>query len=172
MISLQPATPADYPDIIALTNRAFRDTSAEGSWNVEDMIEGERVNDSLLRDDVAAPGANLLIWRGADGEHLGHVRLDAAPDGVWFLGLLTVRPDRQASGLGRKLLAAAEDWARERGAREMRMTVVHQRETLIAWYVRRDYELTGETKPFPYGDTRFGRPTRPDLFFDVLQKAL
>ena len=172
MISLQPATPADYPDIIALTNRAFRDTSAEGSWNVEDMIEGERVNDSLLRDDVAAPGANLLIWRGADGEHLGHVRLDAAPDGVWFLGLLTVRPDRQASGLGRKLLAAAEDWARERGAREMRMTVVHQRETLIAWYVRRGYELTGETKPFPYGDTRFGRPTRPDLFFDVLQKAL
>lgn len=172
MISLQPATPADYPDIIALTNRAFRDTSAEGSWNVEDMIEGERVNDSLLRDDVAAPGANLLIWRGADGEHLGHVRLDAAPDGVWFLGLLTVRPDRQASGLGRKLLAAAEDWARERGAREMRMTVVHQRETLIAWYVRRDYELTGETKPFPYGDTRFGRPTRPDLFFDVLEKAL
>lgn len=172
MISLQPATPADYPDIIALTNRAFRDTSAEGSWNVEDMIEGERVNDSLLRDDVAAPGANLLIWRGADGEHLGHVRLDAAPDGVWFLGLLTVRPDRQASGLGRKLLAAAEDWARERGAREMRMTVVHQRETLIAWYVRRGYELTGETKPFPYGDTRFGRPTRPDLFFDVLEKAL
>lgn len=172
MISLQPATPADYPDIIALTNRAFRDTSAEGSWNVEDMIEGERVNDSLLRDDVAAPGANLLIWRGADGEHLGHVRLDAAPDGVWFLGLLTVRPDRQASGLGRKLLAAAEDWARERGARGMRMTVVHQRETLIAWYVRRGYELTGETKPFPYGDTRFGRPTRPDLFFDVLEKAL
>lgn len=172
MISLQPATPADYPDIIALTNRAFRDTSAEGSWNVEDMIEGERVNDSLLRDDVAAPGANLLIWRGADGEHLGHVRLDAAPDGVWFLGLLTVRPDRQASGLGRKLLAAAEDWARERGAREMRMTVVHQRETLIAWYVRRGYELTGETKPFPYDDTRFGRPTRPDLFFDVLEKAL
>jgi len=172
MVELETAVEADYPDIIALTNRAFRDTSSEGSWNVEDMIEGERVNESLLRDDVATPGAHLLIWRDADGKHLGHVRLDAAHDGIWFLGLLTVRPDRQASGLGRKLLAASEAWARERGARGMRMTVVHQRETLIAWYVRRGYVVTGEIKPFPYDDPRFGRPTRPDLYFDVLEKAL
>jgi predicted N-acetyltransferase YhbS len=169
---LRSADEADYPEIIALTNRAFRDTRAQGSWNVEDMIEGERINESLLRDDLATPGAHLLIWRDAAGEHLGHVRLDAGADGVWFLGILTVRPDRQASGLGRALLAASEDWARAKGARRIRMTVVHQRDTLIAWYIRRGYALTGETKPFPYDDPRFGRPTRPDLYFDVLEKDL
>jgi predicted N-acetyltransferase YhbS len=169
---LQSAGEADYPDVIALTNRAFRDTGAAGSWNVEDMIEGERINESLLRDDLATPGAHLLIWRDPAGEHLGHVRLDEGADGVWFLGMLTVRPDRQDGGLGRKLLVASEDWARTRGARRMRMTVVHQRETLIAWYLRRGYELTGETKPFPYDDQRFGRPRQPDLYFDVLEKAL
>ena len=47
------------------------------------------------------------------------------------------------------------------------MTVVHIRDTLIAWYQRRGYVLTGETLPFPYGD-----PPRDDLSFVVLEKAL
>ncbi|MBU6298090.1 MAG: GNAT family N-acetyltransferase, partial [Alphaproteobacteria bacterium] len=46
------------------------------------------------------------------------------------------------------------------------------RDALIAWYVRRGYELTGETRPFPYGDNRFGEPRRDDLKFVVLEKLL
>ena len=52
------------------------------------------------------------------------------------------------------------------------MTVVNHRDTLIAWYQRRGYQLTGELQPFPYDDTRFGTPRRPDLAFAVLEKAL
>jgi hypothetical protein len=52
------------------------------------------------------------------------------------------------------------------------MTVIQVRDTLIAWYERRGYSLTGETKPFPYGDDRFGRPLRNDLHFVVLEKTL
>lgn len=66
------------------------------------------------------------------------------------------------------LLAAAERWARERGAARVRMTVVNVRDTLIAWYLRRGYAPTGETAPFPYGDERFGTPLRDDLAFVVL----
>lgn len=47
-----------------------------------------------------------------------------------------------------------------RGTR-IRMTVVHVRDTLIAWYARRGYRPTGDTEPFPYADERFGRPKRP-----------
>ena len=47
------------------------------------------------------------------------------------------------------------------------MKVVSIRDTLIAWYQRRGYELTGETLPFPYGD-----PPRTDLSFVVLEKAV
>lgn len=50
------------------------------------------------------------------------------------------------------------------------MTVVNVRDTLIAWYVRRGYRLTGEREPFPYGDNRFGTPLRQDLHFEVLEK--
>jgi hypothetical protein len=47
-----------------------------------------------------------------------------------------------------------------------------QRRDLIAWYERRGYRLTGESRPFPYGDERFGIPRRPDLRFAELAKPL
>lgn len=172
MIDLRDALEAEHADIIAMTNLAFRRPAGQAAWKVETLIGGQRIDAALLRQDLATPGAKLLVWRNADGEHMGHVRLDAGEDGAWYLGMLTVRPDRQDGGLGRALLAAAEDFARARGGRRMRMTVVHQRPELIAWYERRGYALTGETKPFPYGDDRFGTPTRDDLYFDVLEKAL
>lgn len=171
MVELTSAAEAEYSDIITMTNRAFREPAGQAGWKVETLVDGQRIDESLLRDDMATPGARLLIWREG-GEHMGHVRLDEGPDDAWYLAMLTVRPDRQDGGLGRTLLAAAEDFARARGGRRMRMTVVHQRSELIAWYVRRGYVVTGETKPFPYGDDRFGRPTQDGLFFDVLEKAL
>jgi hypothetical protein len=54
----------------------------------------------------------------------------------------------------------------------MRMTVIDLREELIAFYERRGYRRTGITKPFPYGDARFGLPKRGDLRFEVLEKLL
>jgi hypothetical protein len=54
----------------------------------------------------------------------------------------------------------------------MRMTVIVQRDELIAWYGRRGYRRTGRFEPFPYGDERFGIPRRDDLRFEVLVKDL
>ena len=58
------------------------------------------------------------------------------------------------------------------GAKRMRMTVIQIRDSLSAWYERRGYVRTGETKPFPYGDARFGVPLRDDLHFEVFEKRL
>jgi ribosomal protein S18 acetylase RimI-like enzyme len=171
---LNPAVEADYPAIIDLANLAYRGTGPSASWNIENFIEGQRLNDSLLREDLAAkPEAHLLTYReDPDGPLLGTVLLDPKKDGVWYLGLLTVRPDLQKRKLGRALLAAAENFAKERGARRIQMTVVNVRDILIAWYERRGYILTDETRPFPYGDERFGKPLRDDLYFVVLEKDL
>jgi hypothetical protein len=54
----------------------------------------------------------------------------------------------------------------------IRLKVVNARDTLIAWYVRRGYRLTGETLPFPYDDGRFGSPRRSDLTFIILDKTI
>ncbi len=98
--------------------------------------------------------------------------LEPLGDDVWYLGSLAVEPGLQNGGLGRELLDAAEGWAAARGARRVRMTVVNVRDALMAWYVRRGYRRTGATRPFPYGDDRFGTPLRHDLCFVVLEKPV
>jgi ribosomal protein S18 acetylase RimI-like enzyme len=172
---LHPAVEADYAAIIDLANLAYRGSGSSQSWTREtDFLEGQRLNESLLREELAAkPDAHLLTYHTDPKEApLGSVWLDPMKNGVWYLGLLTVRPDLQNQQLGRALLAAAEGFAKERGARRIRMTVVNVRDTLIAWYQRRGYTLTGETQPFPYVDERFGRPLREDLHFVVLEKDI
>jgi len=130
----------------------------------------------LARDLAASPGAELLVLRGdpdPDAALLGAVWLEPVGDGAaWYLGMLTIRPDLQDRRLGRTLLAQAEVWAAKAGARRIRMTVVGIRDSLIAWYLRRGYVLTGETRPFPYENREIGRPMRRDLDFVVLEKAL
>ena len=172
-MSLFLAAQADLPAVVALVNLAYR--GAPQAWASEaDYIQGERLTEALLgADREAKPDALLLVWRDEPtGPVLGCVWLEPASDGAWYLGLLTVRPDLQSRRLGRTILQAAEDQARARGGRRMRMTVVNVRESLIAWYERRGYALTGETGPFPYDDLRFGAPTRDDLHFVVLERTL
>ncbi|WP_293481975.1 GNAT family N-acetyltransferase [Phenylobacterium sp.] len=172
MIRLTEATTEEHGEVIALTNRAYRQAEGQTGWKVESLVAGQRIDASLLAEDLAAPGAVLLVARDGAGARVGHVRLDDQGDGVWYLSMLTVDPARQDGGLGREILGAAEAWATARGGARMQMSVLRQRDELIAWYSRRGYAPTGEEKPFPYGDARFGRPTRDDLRFLVLEKAL
>jgi ribosomal protein S18 acetylase RimI-like enzyme len=187
---LTPAVETDYGEIIELANWAYRGTGPTASLNMEaGVLEGQRLTESLIREDLERnPEGRLLIYREEAGREeagreeagreepsgmlLGTVWLEPKAEGVWYMGLLTVRPDQQNQHLGRTLLAAAEEFARERGARRMRMTVLHVRDTLIAWYQRRGYVATGEQEQFPYGDDRFGRPLRDDLHFLVLEKEM
>ena len=169
------ATDADVPAIVALMNWAYRGRGSDAGWTTEaDDIEGDRTSEALLRQDIAAnPNATLLVWRRPpDGALSGCVWLEPEGNGVWYLGSLTIDPCQQNRGFGRKLLAAAEGWVRLRGGREIRMTVVNVRDTLLAWYERRGYAPTRETEPFPYGDNRFGVPKRDELHFVVLRKRL
>jgi DNA-binding MarR family transcriptional regulator/GNAT superfamily N-acetyltransferase len=172
---LVPAADADVPAVVALMNRAYRGPVSATSWATEaGYINGNRTTEALLRAEMAAaPAASMLLWQDdCAGSLKGCVWLEPLGDDVWYLGSLTVDPQRQNGGLGRTLLLSAEQWVRRHGARRVRMTVVNARETLIAWYARRGYRRNGETTPFPYGDDRFGTPQRDDLCFVVLEKDL
>jgi GNAT superfamily N-acetyltransferase len=173
---LYPAAPAELPAVAALVNSAYRGEISRQGWTTEaDYIEGQRTDADALAADLAAnPRARLLVLRDRpEAALLGTVWLEPVDEGgVWYLGMLTVRPDLQARQLGRTLLTAAEAAAVTEGARRVRMTVISIRDSLIEWYGRRGYALTGETQPFPYGDARIGRPLREDLSFVVLEKAL
>lgn len=67
-----------------------------------------------------------------------------------YLGLLAVDPKAQKSGLGSKLMSAAEDHCRKAGSRLMDIRIVSLRAELPNFYHRRGYVETG-TEPFPAG---------------------
>lgn len=168
---LAAAKEAELPEIVDLINGAFRGSGKNASWNTEAaFIHGNRTTLALLKGELALhPKAELLAAH--TGENLvGCVWLEPVTSEVWYLGTLAVAPQLQKAGVGRELLALAEKWVQDRGAKTVRMRVVNVRDTLIAWYLRRGYGLTGETEPFPYGDNRFGTPLRDDLNFVVLEK--
>ena len=91
---------------------------------------------------------------------------------TWYIGSLATEPDQQNTGIGKTLLSAAEEWVRRRGGSRVQLTVVNIKQTLIAWYIRCGYQLTGGVQSFPYDDNRFGTPLRDDLEFVVLEKSL
>lgn len=165
----------DVPNIVALMNRAYRGSGSSAGWTSEAaIIAGDRTTESLVRADLLfKPNASFLKWvNPLSGRLSGCVWLEEVDQGTWYLGSLATDPEQQNAGLGKTLLSAAEQWVRGQGGSRVRMTVVNVRDTLIAWYIRRGYHLTGASEPFPYGDNRFGTPLRDDLNFVVLEKAL
>jgi len=176
---ITPYDPCELGAIVALVNSAYRGGSAKIGWAHEsDYIDGQRTSVEDLAAELAAePAPSLLVLRGdAGGEILACVMIERIVEAggrvVGYIGMLTVKPDLQAGGVGRALLAASEDYARGFGADLARMTVVSIRDTLVAWYERRGYQLTGERRPFPYDDERFGVPRVQGLEFVVLEKGL
>ncbi len=66
-----------------------------------------------------------------------------------YLGLLSVAPELQGKGLGRQLVAAAEEYSGKEGCRAMELQIISPRaDSLLPFYERLGYAKTG-TAPFP-----------------------
>lgn len=169
---LRAATLADVPAVVALVQSAYRGDSGRRGWTTEsDLLDGQRTDAADVADLIARPDSRILLLE-QDGRLLASCHLERHGEAAYF-GMFAVDPTLQAGGLGKRLLGEAERIAREAwGCRAMEMTVIVQREELIAWYERRGYRRTGAYKPFPYGDERFGVPRRDDLRFEILTKDL
>lgn len=163
----------DLVPLHALVEGAYRGDAARRGWTHEaDMVDGQRTTIEVLAAALDDPAQRILVAR-CDATIVGCVALTDQGNGSCYLGMLSVDPGRQASGLGRRLIDAGEQTARTAfGAQRIEMTVVAQRDTLIAWYERCGYRRTGEQRPFPYDDTRFGVPRRDDLYFVVLARDI
>ncbi len=165
MIAITAASPADAPALKTLLEAAYRGDSARRGWNHEaDILDDERVAPGEVEALLADPAVTILI--ASEGESLlGCVAVTVKDTALAYLGMLCVAPDLQSAGLGRRLLDAAEDCARKLGIAAMEMTVIDSRDALIAWYERRGYVRTGETRPFPV-------LRDPPVTFVVLEKSL
>lgn len=168
-LSFRHAVAADVARLQPFVHAAYRGDSARRGWTHEaDLLDGQRIDVEALSELVADPRQMVVVAEQA-GVLAGCVQVSDKGGGLAYLGMLSVDPSAQGRGTGRRLIAAAEEAARTRfGASRMEMTVLVQRTELIDWYVRCGYALTGETRPFPATDPRFGLPRRDDLAFVVL----
>lgn len=170
---IAPLGLADLPELHALVERAYRGDSARRGWTHEaDLLGGQRT-DALALAELLSDPDQVVLGAREDGVLLGCVQVSRNPGARAYLGMLSVEPTRQAGGLGRALITAAEAHARDGlGSASMEMTVIKQRRELIDYYLRRGYALTGEEAPFPATDPRFGLPKRDDLAFVILRRPL
>ncbi|MDQ8030211.1 MAG: GNAT family N-acetyltransferase [Brevundimonas sp.] len=170
---IRDATPADIPHLHALVESAYRGEASRAGWTTEaDLLDGQRTDAEDLASILSDTEQGMLTaW---DGEALvGCILIARRGEGIGYFGMLSVSPTLQNAGLGRRLVALGEQTMADRfGARRVRISVIPQRDTLIAWYERLGYVATGDTLPFPYGDARFGLPKREDLSFVVMEKTL
>src|SRR5713101_5036415 len=121
-LRLRSANLGDVKALTRLINSAFR---------VEQpFIEGDRIDPEGIRSYIAK-GKFLLAEDSAGLAGCVYVELRGNRG---YLGLLGVDPPRQGTGLGRKLLNAAENLFHEAGCQAIDLRVISARAPLPAFY--------------------------------------
>lgn len=161
---------SDVVHLEKLVNSAYRGNSSRKGWTTEaDLLDGIRTNQEHLSLQISGNESTMLIYEDANQQPIACVYLENK-DTSLYLGMLTVQPDLQSVGIGKKLLQAAEEYAIGLSKYTIQMTVISVRAELIAWYQRRGYRLTDKKEKFPT-NTAFGIP-KQDLEFVVMVKNL
>ncbi len=154
-VPIRVAAPVDAANITSVINSAFR--IAEGFF-----VDGLRISQAEV-EQMLGKGSFLLAE--ADDKLNGCVYVELRGDRS-YLGLLSVDPSCQKSGLGSVMMLEAENYCRERGSRFMDIYIVNLREELPDFYRRRGYVENGTT-PFP-DDV----PTKVPCHFINMTKSL
>ena len=170
-LTITVAANEDIAQIEKLVNSAYRGDSSRKGWTTEaDLLDGIRTNKDVLSGMINRGDSIVLKCNNAKNQLLGCVYLQKKEEKL-YLGMLTVAPDIQAQGIGKKLLQASEEYAQTQQCTAITISVISLRQELIKWYERRGYKATGERKPFPSNDPRFGLP-KQQLEFIVMEKQL
>jgi GNAT superfamily N-acetyltransferase len=156
---VRAASPPDAPAIAELINRASR---------IEDLyLFGDRTTEAEVREKMASPGGAFLLVDSGE--------VEGAPAGAAFVavrgergyvGPVAVDPGWQGRGLGKRLIAAAESYCRERGCAWLDLDVLSTRDELPPFYESLGFAVTGAA-PYP----KPGR-LRQDAHLVVMTKRL
>ena len=164
------STLQDVPSLNVLINSAYRGESSKKGWTTEaNILEGLRTTEEELTTTILDP-KNTILKFTENNQIIGCVLLTAKEQQL-YLGMLTVSPALQNSGVGKKLLQQAEIHAKNLELPKIVMTVISVRDELIAWYRRNGYEDTGAREPFPASDVHIPIAEEP-LEFIVMEKII
>jgi ribosomal protein S18 acetylase RimI-like enzyme len=134
-LQIRAGDAADVDALVRLINAAFR---VEQPFIEGDRIDAEGVCSYMAKGKFLVAGGSTALAACVYVE----LRGDRG-----YLGLLGVDPLRQGTGLGRKMMDAAENYFREAGCRAIDLRVISARTPLPAFYRHLGYRETG-TAPF------------------------
>jgi N-acetylglutamate synthase-like GNAT family acetyltransferase len=128
---VRAATASDIPEIVSLINRAF---IVERFFKNADRTNAEAVEE-YMRD-----GKFMLLRKDEDLLACAYVKVtgDRA-----YLGMLSVDPARQKSGLGARMMREAEAYARRAGCKALDIWIVNLRTELPPIYHKFGFVETG-----------------------------
>jgi ribosomal protein S18 acetylase RimI-like enzyme len=142
-VGVRPAQPEDAPFITGLAGRLAEVSRL--SWVPQDATD--RFAASGCRQAAAAigePGHAVVIAADNSDEPLGfaHVHLDQSAftgEAVGYVSVVVVAPDAAGSGVGRRLMVAAEDWVRQQDCALITLEVFATNAVARAIYERLGY---------------------------------
>ena len=126
------------------------------------FIERDHTNPDVVRG-MMKKGKFLL----AGDEHglIGSIYVELRGERGYF-GMLSIEPSRQGTGVGHRLVDAAEKYFRDAGCKWSDLIIVNVRAELHALYGRWGYQETGTA---PYDDPT---PTKIPVHFILMSKPL
>lgn len=141
--SVRRAQPSDAAALTALVNRAY---SVEAAF-----VEGERTSAGEIEALITAGGFLVLPYPQGIAAAVRFQPPGARPelpDNAAYFGMLSVHPELQGMGLGRRMVQVVEALAEATGATMMRLRMINLREELSRWYKSLGYRAVG-TSPYP-----------------------
>ncbi|KAF9952434.1 hypothetical protein BGZ72_006303 [Mortierella alpina] len=190
----QPEDVQHVDEIFRIVNTAYR---SNAGWTHEThLLKDNRISKEGILQILNDKGRVLLLaFESESGRVLGTAQLDPAecnPDLddykgegegeiestytellpknlLIHLGLLSIDPEYQSRGLGRKLIEAALHYAKETlGRKQAVVTVLYQRPELSSWYKRLGFVDYGEKKSYPDPSSAL----QDNVHFVVLRRTL
>jgi GNAT superfamily N-acetyltransferase len=150
-MKVRQAELAEAPEVMRVINAAFK--PAESFF-----VDGDRINLEQVREHYAK--GVFLVTDDLSGVVYVELRGPRA-----YFGLLSVDPARQGGGVGKTLIAAAEEYARGHACAHMDIRVVNLRTELPPFYRALGYTESA-TEEF------HGEPVKMPCHFVVMSKAL
>lgn len=152
MTVIRPATDADHPAILAIWTPVIRDTTVtfaselKTPGSLTDYIEARRARG---REFFVAEVAGTVVGFASYDQFRGGDGYVHAMEHTVILG-----PEARGQGIGRALMKAVEDHARDRGAHTMVAGVSGENTAAVAFHTAMGYETCGR---MPQSGRKFGR---------------
>ena len=155
--SIREAEPCEAVATARVINEAYQ---VESFFKVGDRTTPREVAAFLVRE-------TFLIAIDLDEVLAGAVRVSASGERGHF-GMLAVADSHRGTGLGARLVLAAEEWAANHGCTSMNLEVASPRTELPPFYRKFGYELAGTAAWPPHALHELKRPAH----FIVMSKTL